>query len=131
MNDAGANGADMPAAASAAKPEWQAETTRSARPTLPASANAKPIRPRIKTSLTESPGAVLRDDYPHRPVVNRVFRNRYVEKALWPKKRPTLPWNDRFSIRAMPTIRSCGFVDDVARIYLLRAGMNEFKLPPI
>lgn len=45
----------MPAGASAAKPGWQAKTSRSARPALPAIAHAKPIRQRITTSLTEFP----------------------------------------------------------------------------
>ena len=54
IDDAGPNGADIPAGAVAVNPGWQAKTNKNASPTPPMmSAHAKPIRQRIETSLPD------------------------------------------------------------------------------
>ena len=56
MDAGGADGADMPVGAPTVKPGWETKTSRNARLATPASAHAKPVRQRIKTSLAEIPG---------------------------------------------------------------------------
>ena len=60
MDAGGADGADMPVGAPTVKPGWETKTSRNARLAPPASAHAKTVRHRIKTSLAEIPGVRYR-----------------------------------------------------------------------